>query len=173
MLNKQSELKALGFDKELNSYTRDATCIPEDDQPLLSVDHLKVHFPIKAGMLKRTVGYIKAVDGIRFDIYRGQTLGLVGESGCGKTTAGRAILQLIRPTSGVIKYKGEEVNSQSIKSLRGKMQVIFQDPYASLNPRLTIESMLIEAMAVHKLGSSKQDRRDRAANLLELSLIHI
>ena len=167
LLNKRSELKALGFDKELNSYARDATCIPEDDQPLLSVDHLKVHFPIKAGVLKRTVGYIKAVDGIRFDIYRGQTLGLVGESGCGKTTAGRAILQLIRPTSGVIKYKGEEVNSQSIKSLRGKMQVIFQDPYASLNPRLTIESMLIEAMAVHKLGSSKQDRRDRAANLLE------
>ncbi|MCH2369919.1 MAG: ATP-binding cassette domain-containing protein [Pirellulales bacterium] len=167
LLNKQSELKALGFDNDLNSYGRDATCIPEGEQPLLSIDHLKVHFPIKEGVLKRTVGYIKAVDGIRFDIYQGQTLGLVGESGCGKTTAGRAILKLIRPTSLLIKYKGEEVNSQSVKSLRRKMQIIFQDPYASLNPRLTIESMLIEAMAVHKLGSSKQDRHDRAANLLE------
>ncbi len=167
LLNKQSELETLGFTDDPATYGRGATCVPETEQPLLSVDQLKVHFPIKEGVLKRTVGYVKAVDGIDFDIYRGQTLGLVGESGCGKTTTGRAILQLIRPTSGSIQYDGEELNASSIKSLRQKIQIIFQDPYASLNPRITIESMLMEAMAVHKFGNSKRDRRDRAAQLLE------
>ena len=130
LLSKPSELYGYGFDEDPSIYGREATCIDENAKPLLSVNNLKVHFPIRRGLLQRTVGFVKAVDGVSFNVYKGQTLGLVGESGCGKTTTGRAILQLIKPTMGIVKFDGVYVNSQSIHELRKKMQIIFQDPSA-------------------------------------------
>ena len=167
LLSKPSELYGYGFDEDPSTYGREATCIDENAKPLLSVNNLKVHFPIRRGLLQRTVGFVKAVDGVSFNVYKGQTLGLVGESGCGKTTTGRAILQLIKPTMGIVKFDGEDVNSRSIHELRKKMQIIFQDPFGSMNPRMTIESMITEPMMIQGFGQSKQDRVDRAASLLE------
>ena len=167
LLSKPSELYGYGFDEDPSIYGREATCIDENAKPLLSVNNLKVHFPIRRGLLQRTVGFVKAVDGVSFNVYKGQTLGLVGESGCGKTTTGRAILQLIKPTMGIVKFDGVYVNSQSIHELRKKMQIIFQDPFGSMNPRMTIESMITEPMMIQGFGQSKQDRVDRAASLLE------
>ena len=138
--------------------------------PLLTVRDLKVYYPIKSGFLRRHVGEVKAVDGISFDVYSGQTLGLVGESGCGKTTTGLALLRLIDITGGTVQFEDQDVTtipSGRLRALRGRMQIILQDPYSSLNPRMTVESMLSEAMAIHKIGSSRSDRRDRAARLLE------
>ena len=131
------------------------------------MNNLKVHFPVRRGLLQRTVGFVKAVDGVSFNVYKGQTLGLVGESGCGKTTTGRAILQLVKPTMGIIKFDGVDVDSRSIHELRKKIQIIFQDPFGSMNPRMTIESMITEPMMIQGFGQSKQDRVDRAAALLE------
>lgn len=167
LLSKPSELYGYGFDEDPSTYGREATCIDENAKPLLSVNNLKVHFPIRRGLLQRTVGFVKAVDGVSFNVYKGQTLGLVGESGCGKTTTGRAILQLIKPTMGIMKFDGVDVNSRSIHELRKKMQIIFQDPFGSMNPRMTIESMITEPMMIQGFGQSKQDRVDRAASLLE------
>ena len=167
LLSKPSELYGYGFDEDPSTYGREATCIDENAKPLLSVNNLKVHFPIRRGLLQRTVGFVKAVDGVSFNVYKGQTLGLVGESGCGKTTTGRAILQLIKPTMGIVKFDGVDVNSRSIHELRKKMQIIFQDPFGSMNPRMTIESMITEPMMIQGFGQSKQDRVDRAAALLE------
>ena len=167
LLSKPSELYGYGFDEDPSIYGREATCIDENAKPLLSVNNLKVHFPIRRGLLQRTVGFVKAVDGVSFNVYKGQTLGLVGESGCGKTTTGRAILQLIKPTMGIVKFDGVYVNSQSIHELRKKMQIIFQYPFGSMNPRMTIESMITEPMMIQGFGQSKQDRVDRAASLLE------
>lgn len=146
------------------------TYVPTGQQPLLQVKNLLVHYPIKKGLLRRTVGHVKAVDGISFDVYKGQTLGLVGESGCGKTTTGRAILRLINITGGSVMFEGMDWTTMSQSRLRRerrRMQIVFQDPYSSLNPRLTVESMLTEAMSVHRLGSSPRDRIQRAAALLE------
>lgn len=167
LLSKPSELYGYGFDEDPSTYGREATCIDENAKPLLSVNNLKVHFPIRRGLLQRTVGFVKAVDGVSFNVYKGQTLGLVGESGCGKTTTGRAILQLIKPTMGIVKFDSVDVNSRSIHELRKKMQIIFQDPFGSMNPRMTIESMITEPMMIQGFGQSKQDRVDRAASLLE------
>ncbi len=167
LLSKPSELYGYGFDEDPSTYGREATCIDENAKPLLSVNNLKVHFPIRRGLLQRTVGFVKAVDGVSFNVYKGQTLGLVGESGCGKTTTGRAILQLIKPTMGIMEFDGVDVNSRSIHELRKKMQIIFQDPFGSMNPRMTIESMITEPMMIQGFGQSKQDRVDRAASLLE------
>ncbi|MGC6451118.1 MAG: ABC transporter ATP-binding protein [Pirellulaceae bacterium] len=167
LLSKPSELYGYGFDEDPSTYGREANCIDENAKPLLSVNNLKVHFPIRRGLLQRTVGFVKAVDGVSFNVYKGQTLGLVGESGCGKTTTGRAILQLIKPTMGIVKFDGVDVNSRSIHELRKKMQIIFQDPFGSMNPRMTIESMITEPMMIQGFGQSKQDRVDRAASLLE------
>ncbi len=144
--------------------------VPAGQAPVLRVRDLKVHFPIRKGFFRKTVGHVKAVDGISFDVYRGQTLGLVGESGCGKTTTGRAIVRLIPATSGTIEIDGEDWAQKSgaeLRKVRRKVQIVFQDPYSSLNPRLTVEAMLTEAMAVHHLGTSAADRRARAAVLLE------
>ena len=151
--------------------TRDAVAhVPVGQQPLLHVDNLKVYYPIKKGLLRRTVGHVKAVDGISFDVYKGQTLGLVGESGCGKTTTGRAILRLIPITDGNVMFEGLDwahLRGAELRRQRRRMQIVFQDPYSSLNPRMTVQGMLTEAMSVHRLGANSHDRRDRAVSLLE------
>ena len=140
------------------------------DQPILEVRELKKYFPIKKGLLSRTVGHVKALDGISFDVRKGEVLGLVGESGCGKTTAGRCILQLTPPTSGSVKFEGQELVGLSrgeLRPLRRRMQIVFQDPYSSLNPRLTVGSMLREALTIHKLARGRA-ADDRVAELLTL-----
>jgi len=170
LLHKHSELQALGYTDDSSLFTKDATCVSESETPLLSVRDLTVHFPVRQGLLQRVVGHVKAVDGIDFDVYRGQTLGLVGESGCGKTTAGRAILQLQKLTAGKVVFDGSVVSSFSrseMRPLRQEMQIIFQDPFGSMNPRMTIQAAIIEPMKLQRIGSSRTDRIDRAAALLE------
>jgi peptide/nickel transport system ATP-binding protein len=148
----------------------DAMVLPEGTKPLLEVRDLRVYFPVRRGLFQRVVGTIKAVDGIDFTVYRGQTLGLVGESGCGKTTTGRAILRLIEPTGGEVHYHGRDMAAlrrSALRKMRRHLQIIFQDPYGSLNPRMTVESALIEPMRLHAIGTSRQDCLDRAVALLE------
>lgn len=139
-------------------------------EPLVEVENLKVHFNASGGFFRNQQNQVKAVDGIELTINKGQTLGLVGESGCGKTTAGRAILHLVRPTIGRVNYDGQELGMLTQAELlryRKKMQIIFQDPYASLNPRLTIEQTLIEPLVVHQIGNNRGDRKERVVTLLE------
>jgi oligopeptide/dipeptide ABC transporter ATP-binding protein len=124
-------------------------------EPLLSVRHLKKSFPIKKGVFARQVGAVQAVSDVSFDVARGETLGVVGESGCGKTTAGRTILRLIEPTSGEIRFEGRDVNSMGtseLRALRREMQIIFQDPVSSLNPRMTVGAIIREGLTIHKLA---------------------
>jgi oligopeptide/dipeptide ABC transporter ATP-binding protein len=128
---------------------------PETDLPFLQVKDLKTHFPIKKGLLRRQVGSVKAVDGVTFDIPRGKTLGLVGESGCGKTTVGRSLLRLVEPTDGEVLFDNHSVrkqNARGLRSLRRRMQIVFQDPYGSLNPRMKIRSILEEGLILHQMG---------------------
>ncbi len=138
--------------------------------PLLQVRNLKKHFPITEGILiQKAVAHVKAVDGVSFDIRRGETLGLVGESGCGKTTTGRCILQLDRPTEGEIVFDGINLNdldSRALSPLRQRIQVIFQDPYSSLNPRMKIGDIIAEPIYVHGLEPDAQKRMDRVRELL-------
>lgn len=143
--------------------------IDEKKQPLLQVKQLKQHFPIKGGILGRPVNHVKAVNDISFDVYSGETVSIVGESGCGKSTTGRAILRLDEPTSGEILFNGQnllELNKKQMKNVRKDLQVIFQDPFSSLNPRQTVGRILEEAMATLKVVP-KQNRKERAAELLE------
>ena len=122
---------------------------------LLSVRHLTKHFPIKRGLMRRMVGTVRAVDDVSFDIAPGETLGLVGETGCGKTTTGRAILRLIEPTSGEIAFEGEDVRALAaapLRALRRQMQIVFQDPYSSLNPRMTVGAIVREGLTIHRLA---------------------
>ncbi|HKJ97399.1 MAG TPA: oligopeptide/dipeptide ABC transporter ATP-binding protein [Desulfotignum sp.] len=137
--------------------------------PLAAVTDLKVHFPIKKGILARTVGHVYAVDGISFDIMPGETLGIVGESGCGKTTAGMAMVQLTPITSGSVQWKGTDMaamNRAGVRALRRQMQLIFQDPYSSLNPRMTVHQILSDPMDVHDMFTGRQ-RKARIDFLLD------
>jgi ABC-type oligopeptide transport system ATPase subunit len=138
-------------------------------QALLHVENLQTHFPVRSGLLQRTVGYVKAVDGVTFDIGKGETLGLVGESGCGKTTVGRSILKLIPPTAGRVLFEGRDVlaaRGGELKSLRRQMQIIFQDPAGSLNPRMRIHAIIGEPLVVHDLIKNKDELRHRVETLL-------
>lgn len=141
-----------------------------NDNVLLKVDNLVQYFPIRRGVLQHTVGYVHAVDGISFEVHKGETLGLVGESGCGKTTTGRSILQLYKPTSGNVYFDGVnlvDLKGEKIRVLRRRIQMIFQDPYASLNPRMTVEEIISEPLLIHKIIDSSKTR-DRVKELLEL-----
>lgn len=128
------------------------------DAPLLSIRDLTKHFPITGGVMRRVVGAVRAVDGISFDVAPGETLGLVGESGCGKTTAGRAILRLIEPTSGEIFFDGADVRAldrEPLRKLRRRMQIVFQDPFSSLDPRMTVGASVREGLTIHKLAEGR------------------
>ncbi len=140
-----------------------------EGEPLLTVEDLAVYFPIRKGVFSRVVDNVKAVDGISFQVWPGQTLGLVGESGCGKTTAGRSILRLIEPTRGRVTFEGRDlsgVKGAELRRTRRRMQIVFQDPYSSLNPRMTVGDMIAEPMEVHRLYASKKQRMERVAELL-------
>ena len=142
----------------------------QSEDIILEVKNLKMYFPVGSGFLSRKpVGYVKAVDDVNFTVKRGETLGLVGESGCGKTTTGRAILQLYKPTAGQVIFDGQDLTSMNTKTMRGmrrEMQVIFQDPYSSLNPRMTAGNIIGEPLIVHGLVANKTEYRDKVADLL-------
>jgi oligopeptide transport system ATP-binding protein len=137
---------------------------------LLSVRDLRKHFAVKGGVFAREVERVHAVDGVSFDIAPGETLGLVGESGCGKSTTGRCILRLIEPSSGEIWFKGADVrrlDGEALRAMRRDMQIIFQDPYASLNPRLTVAAIIGEALQIHNLAKTRRELEERVVQLLE------
>ena len=164
-----ARLGELGYSADASDYPGDTTFAGDDEQPLLQVRDLKVHFPIEKGFFGKTVDHVKAVDGVSFDVYRGQTLGFVGESGCGKTTTGRAVMRLIDPTAGRVIFDGVDITEMSqaeLRSFRKRFQIIFQDPYGSLNPRKTIETTIMEPMEVHGIGSSYDERREMVLDLL-------
>ena len=138
---------------------------------LLDVDDLVMHFPIYRGVIRRQVGAVRAVDGVSFQVKKGETLGLVGESGCGKSTTGRTILQLYKPTAGRVTFDGVDLvalKGEQLRKMRRKMQMIFQDPYASLNPRMTVGDIVGEPLMVHEVATGKQ-RRDTVRELLDWS----
>jgi len=138
--------------------------------PLLQVKNLVKHFPIKGGLLQRTVDRVHAVDGVSFELQPGETLGVVGESGCGKSTTGRCILRLIEPTSGEVWFDGRNVTAldkMALRALAREMQIIFQDPYASLNPRMTVGAIIGEGLVIHSLAKNARDIQERVAELLK------
>src|SRR5919112_888406 len=138
---------------------------------LLETRNLKMHFPIKAGVLQRTVGHVKAVDGVDLSVRRGDTLGLVGESGCGKSTLARLVLRLLEPTEGEVIFDGEDILGYDRKRMLGvrrNMQIVFQDPYASLNPRMTVGNIVSEPLKTHDVGGSSGERKRRVQELLEV-----
>lgn len=138
-------------------------------RPLLSVTDLKVYFPIHKGVFKRTVGHVRAVDGVSLEVPTGHTLALVGESGCGKTTVGKAILQLIRPTGGCAEFEGDELtrlNGKALRRRRSDLQVIFQDPVASMNPRMLVGDIVAEGMVAQRIGANKAERQKKVEGLL-------
>ena len=139
-------------------------------QPLLRVNDLVKNFPVKGGLLRRTLGHVHAVDHVSFELAAGETLGLVGESGCGKSTTGRCILRLLEPTEGEVWFEGRNViefNRGELEALRRDMQIIFQDPYASLNPRMTVGQIIGEALIIHGLAKTRRAFQDRVVELLE------
>ncbi|MFM9116521.1 MAG: ABC transporter ATP-binding protein, partial [Planctomycetota bacterium] len=135
---------------------------------LLQIKNLKKYFPVRRGLLQRVVGHVKAVDDVSFGIRPGETLGLVGESGCGKTTVGRTLLRLYEPTSGEIEFDGQNVThlqGVALRNLRRNLQIVFQDPFSSLNPRMTVRSIIEEGLVVHGIGT-KDERQDRVRDIL-------
>lgn len=139
-------------------------------EPILKVERLKTWYPLRKGVFGRTYGYIKSVDDVSFDVYPGETLGLVGESGCGKTTLGRSILRLVEPTSGNVIFEGKDItklNSKELRKYRKQAQIVFQDPYSSLNPRISIGEAIAEPMLVHGIEKDAEKRRERVCRLLE------
>src|ERR1700704_1692711 len=139
-------------------------------EPLLKVRNLKKYFPIRGGLFSREVARVHAVDDVSFDVMPGETLGLVGESGCGKSTTGPSIPRRTEPTSGEVSFEGKNVTTldkRSLRALRKEMQIIFQDPYASLNPRMTVGSIIGEALVIHKLAPNRRAREERVVQLLE------
>jgi len=143
-----------------------------NNEVLVKVENLKKYFPITRGIVfQKEIGAVRAVDDISFEIHRGETLGLVGESGCGKSTTGRTIIQLYRPTSGKVYYQDRDLTTLKggdLRHLRRNMQIIFQDPYASLDPRMTVGSIIAEPLEIHGIGKSKKERRERVKELLSL-----
>ena len=138
-------------------------------ETLLEVTNLKKYFPIKGGVFSKTVGFVYAVDDVSFTVDKGETLGLVGESGCGKSTTGRSILRLIEPTDGTVTFEGQDVTAldkNAMRALRREMQIIFQDPYASLNPRMTVGSIIGEPLEIHKIAKGRE-KTERVASLLQ------
>lgn len=157
---------SLQYKDDNNYLSKTVNCKPET---LLIISNLKVHFPTKKSILGKPLAYTKAVDDISFEVYEGETLGLVGESGCGKSTLGRAILQLIPPTSGEIWYKGQnlvQAKAADLKNLRKEIQIIFQDPYSSLNPRISIGDAIAEPLLVHQLAANKNAAKEKVIELL-------
>ena len=147
------------------------TVLADPHRTLLSVRDLRVYFPISEGLIiERHVGDVRAVDDVSFDVARGETMGLVGESGCGKTTTGRALLRLYKPTAGTIEFDGVDITTlegERLRKLRRRMQMIFQDPYSSLNPRMTVGNIVGEPLGIHGIGT-KDERRERVAELLDI-----
>src|SRR3954465_8038114 len=140
-------------------------------EPLMEVRDLVKHFPIRRGLLQRQVGAVRAVDGVSFDVLRGETLGLVGESGCGKSTTARLLLRLMEPTSGSIKFAGEEIatiKGSRLKDLRRELQMIFQDPYSSLNPRKTVGSIIADPFIIHGQKKGEGERKRAVQELMDL-----
>jgi oligopeptide transport system ATP-binding protein len=141
-----------------------------ETQPLLSVRNLRKYYGINGGLLGRKLHDVKAVDGVSLDIQPGETLGLVGESGCGKSTTGRCMMRLIEPSAGEIRFDGEDVThteGDTLRAMRRNMQIIFQDPFASLNPRHTVRDIIAEALIIHRLAATRAEREDRVIELLE------
>jgi oligopeptide/dipeptide ABC transporter ATP-binding protein len=156
----------------MSANSQTAAGAPTDGQPsdpILRVRDLVKHFPVRGGLFRREVATVKAVSGVSFDVQDGQTLGLVGESGCGKSTTGRMLLKLIEPTAGSIRFRGQELTTLSptrMRSLRRKIQIVFQDPYASLNPRMNVQAIIADPMRVH--GFDQRTRNEKVRDLLEL-----
>ena len=145
-----------------------------DSKKLLEVRNLKMHFPITGGLFSRTVGHVKAVDGVSFDVHEGECLGLVGESGCGKSTTGRCLIRLYEPTAGKIMFESElgrvdlmGLDREQMRPYRSEIQMIFQDPYSSLNPRMTVRSIIEEPLVIHRPGMTAQERYDKVLYLLD------
>ncbi len=145
-----------------------------DSKKLLEVRNLKMHFPITGGLFSKTVGHVKAVDGVSFDVYEGECLGLVGESGCGKSTTGRSLIRLYNPTAGKIMFESEQgrvdlmtLDREQMRPYRSEIQMIFQDPYSSLNPRMTVSSIIEEPLIIHRPGMTAKERYDKVLYLLE------
>src|SRR5438874_13114057 len=150
--------------------------VPEPDvetasDVLVNVQGLRMYFPVTAGLIfQRKIADVKAVDGVNFEVKKGETLGLVGESGCGKSTVGRTILQLYKPTAGSVRFEGKELTAASVgdlRRMRRDMQIVFQDPYASLNARLTVGAIIAEPLEIHHIGDQRERRR-RVGELLEV-----
>ncbi len=158
------------FNVEILKQTKQTRAVSEQQSMLLEIKNVKKHFPLKKGFFGGVQSWVKAVDDVTLNVRKGRTLGLVGESGCGKTTLGRTILRLIEPTDGKILYNGTDVTTldrEAMRAMRRKMQIIFQDPYASLNPRMTIGAALMEPMIIHNLGGSRAERQEMAGDLMK------